>query len=118
KKFGDDAASGKLSSFQSYIVKYDSAREKSLRALIDLLDKNKINYYSSSGSVKGFDYFSKKEQNHNIASNDLVIPGNQAKAALIRVLFEPEAKLTDSVTYDITAWSLPYVYGLPAIASQ
>jgi hypothetical protein len=89
-----------------------------MRALIELLEKNKINYYSSSGTIKGFDYFSKKEENHSLNSKDLVIPGNQSKAALIRVLFEPEAKLTDSVTYDITAWSLPYVYGLPAIASK
>jgi len=118
KKFGDDAASGKLSSFQSYIIKYDGSRDQSIRALLELLDKNKINYYSSSGSIKGFDYFSKKEQNHSINAKDVVIPGNQSKAALIRVLFEPEAKLTDSVTYDITAWSLPYVYSLPAIASQ
>lgn len=118
EKFGDEAASGKLSSFQSYIIKYDNSRDKSIRALLELLDKNKINYYSSSGSVKGMDYFSKKEQNHSLTDKDVVIPGNQSKAALIRVLFEPEAKLTDSVTYDITAWSLPYVYGLPAIASQ
>lgn len=118
KKFGDDAAAGKLSSYQTYVIKYDSSRDKTMRALIELLDKNKINYYSSSGSVKGFDYFSKKEQNHSLSEKDLVIPGNQSKAALIRVLFEPEAKLTDSITYDITAWSLPYVYGLPALASQ
>src|SRR5690606_5796429 len=118
KKFGDDAAAGKLSSYQTYVIKYDSSRDKTIRSLIELLDKNKINYYSSSGSVKGFDYFSKKEQNHSLTEKDLVIPGNQSKAALIRVLFEPEAKLTDSITYDITAWSLPYVYGLPAIASQ
>lgn len=118
KKFGDDAAAGKLSSYQTYVIKYDSSRDKTMRSLMELLDKNKINYYSSSGSVKGFDYFSKKEQNHSLTEKDLVIPGNQSKAALIRVLFEPEAKLTDSITYDITAWSLPYVYGLPAIASQ
>ncbi len=118
KKFGDDAAAGKLSSYQTYVIKYDSSRDKTMRALIELLDKNKINYYSSSGSVNGFDYFSKKEQNHSLSEKDLVIPGNQSKAALIRVLFEPEAKLTDSITYDITAWSLPYVYGLPAMASQ
>lgn len=118
KKFGDDAAAGKLSSYQTYVIKYDSSRDKTMRSLMELLDKNKINYYSSSGSVKGLDYFSKKEQNHSLTEKDLVIPGNQSKAALIRVLFEPEAKLTDSITYDITAWSLPYVYGLPAIASQ
>jgi hypothetical protein len=31
---------------------------------------------------------------------------------------EPVNKLSDSVTYDITAWSLPYAYGLQAYASN
>ncbi len=118
KKFADDAIAGKLSTHQTYIVKYERNRDNRFRALMDLLDKNKIHYYAASGSVKGFDYFSKKEINHTLNSKDLVIPATQAKAALIRVLFEPETKLTDSITYDITAWALPYVHGLPAIASQ
>ena len=36
---------------------------------------------------------------------------------MVKVLFEPDAKLSDSLTYDITAWSIPYAYGLDAIAS-
>ncbi len=118
KKFANDAVAGKLSSYHTYVIKYDSNNEGRIRALMNLMDKNKINYYSASGGIKGLDYFSKKEQSYNLTENDLVIPGSQAKAALIRVLFEPDAKLTDSVTYDITAWSLPYVYGVPAIASH
>ncbi|MGV3589241.1 MAG: zinc carboxypeptidase, partial [Adhaeribacter sp.] len=34
----------------------------------------------------------------------------------IKVLFEPYAKLEDSLTYDVTAWALPYAYGLQAYA--
>ncbi|WP_367275301.1 hypothetical protein [uncultured Christiangramia sp.] len=37
---------------------------------------------------------------------------------MIKVLFEPKAKLVDSLTYDITAWSLPYAYGLETVASS
>ncbi|MEI9910071.1 MAG: hypothetical protein WDO71_10570 [Bacteroidota bacterium] len=37
---------------------------------------------------------------------------------MIKVLFEPQSKLVDSATYDITAWALPYVYGLGAYASK
>ena len=40
----------------------------------------------------------------------------QPKSALIQALFEPRSKLSDSVTYDITAWSLPYAFGLKAYA--
>jgi hypothetical protein len=40
----------------------------------------------------------------------------QPRSTLIKVLFDPNSKLVDSVTYDITAWSVPYVYGLNAYA--
>lgn len=118
QKFYQQANAGDLSTFQSYVIKYDPARESSLRALTELLDKNKIRYYTTSGTFKGIDYASKKNQTYAVKEKDLVIPGNQPKGALVRVLFEPEAKLSDSVTYDITAWSLPYVYGLEGIASS
>ncbi|MFC5048974.1 hypothetical protein [Aquimarina hainanensis] len=36
---------------------------------------------------------------------------------MIKVLFEPNALLTNPLTYDITAWSIPYAYGLDAVAS-
>ena len=53
----------------------------------------------------------------NTTSNDLVVSTNQPKRKMVKVLFEANAKLSDSLTYDITAWSLPYAYGLEAIAS-
>jgi len=36
---------------------------------------------------------------------------------MVEVLFEPHTELTTPLTYDITAWSLPYAYGLEAVAS-
>jgi len=37
---------------------------------------------------------------------------------LANVLLEPHTVVTDSNTYDITAWALPYVFGLKAYASK
>ena len=34
------------------------------------------------------------------------------------MLFEPKTHYEDSLTYDITAWSIPYVYGLEAYALE
>jgi hypothetical protein len=45
---------------------------------------------------------------------DIVINANQPKSNLLRVLFERQSRISDSVTYDITAWSVPFVYGLQA----
>ena len=42
----------------------------------------------------------------------------QEKGTLVSVLFEPRTKLSDSLTYDITAWSMPYAYGLDAYAVE
>ena len=70
------------------------------------------------GIGKGFNYHTGKEETFNIATGDIVISAAQPKATMVKVLFEPQSKLVDSVTYDITAWSLPYVYGLHAYASQ
>ena len=43
---------------------------------------------------------------------------NQIKGKMAHVLLEPKTKLNDSLTYDITAWSLPYAYGLKASATR
>ena len=42
----------------------------------------------------------------------MVISAYQPKSTLLKILFEPKSALEDSVTYDITAWSLPYAFGL------
>lgn len=118
QQFYQQANAGALSSYQSYVIKYDPEHASRMRALALLLDKNNVRYYSAAGTFKGLDYATKKPQTYTLTAQDLVIPGNQPKAALVRVLFEPDAKLSDSVTYDITAWSLPYVYGLEGIASE
>jgi hypothetical protein len=46
----------------------------------------------------------------------MIIPTTQPNGTMVNVLFEPNTTVVDSVTYDITAWSLPYVYGLKAYA--
>jgi len=51
-------------------------------------------------------------------ANDIVIPGAQPKGVLAKVLFEPNTVVVDSNTYDITAWALPYAYGINAFATK
>ena len=102
--------------YQAYIVRIDSAEFNKAAVLKQLLLRNKIRFGTASGAIRGYDYFTKKEGGYTIGPNDLVIPGRQPKASLVKVLFEPESRISDSVTYDITAWSLPYVYGLRSYA--
>ena len=118
RKYFADAVEGKTGIYKSYIIKYSPADEQRIDALKDLLAKNGISYGSSSGNGKGYNYLSKKEEAFTIETKDIIVPARQPKAVMARVLFEPDARLSDSVTYDITAWAIPYAYGLKAYASK
>ena len=112
------AVSGGIGEYKSYIIRNTPADAERIRSLLLLLDKNDIRYGSSNGTGKGYNYHSKKEESFTIAESDIVISTMQPKAAMLKVLFEPETKLVDSATYDITAWALPYAYGLTAYATK
>jgi hypothetical protein len=60
------------------------------------------------------DYETGKPASFKAAAGDIVIDANQPRSNLLRVLFERTSRISDSVTYDITAWCIPYVYGLQA----
>ncbi len=114
KKFFDDAKTNGAGEYKTFVVT-DVSNNK-IRVLKKLLDANNIRYsYSSGAAVKGINYFTQKEEMFT-TNKSLVISTYQPKAVLAKVLFEPRSKLVDSLTYDITAWSLPYAYGLQAYA--
>jgi hypothetical protein len=117
RKFFSDANAGNVGTYKTYVIKNSPADEGKIRALLQLLDKNGIEYGTASGSAKGFNYHNRKEENFNISNNDIVVSVAQPRGVIANVLFEPSSKLVDSATYDITAWSLPYVYGVNAYAT-
>ena len=107
--------------FSASNVKYKnftlSGEKDHLQALIDLLDVHGIQYtFSESGKSTGYNYTTGKQETltYDEAIN---ISTDQPKGKLVHVLFEPEAALSTPLTYDITAWSLPYAYGLNAVAN-
>ena len=101
--------------YKSYVLKGNSDK---INALRELLDKHEIKYgKASSGRVSGFKYDISGSGTMSTTGNELVVSTDQPKGKMVKVLFEPNAKLVDSLTYDITAWSLPYAYGLETVAS-
>lgn len=113
KKFYED----KNFMYKSYVLKNDN-QDKTQR-LVNLLNKHEISYeFAKAGKVKGFSYTSQKEEITSVSSNDLVIHTNQPKGKMVKVLFEPQTTIVDSLTYDSTAWSLPFAHGFNAIASK
>ena len=102
--------------YKSYLF---NGNPDKIAMLTELMDAHDIAYSSGAGvSGKGFRYQTGRNGSLRGDANSLLISTNQTRGTMVKVLFEPNAKLSDSLTYDITAWSLPYAYGLDALASE
>ena len=100
--------------YKSFVLQGEADKIASLQALLDL---HEIKYQTlNSGKVSGFNYTENKQGSINF-KNAIVVHTDQPKGKMVNVLFEPNAKLSTPLTYDITAWSIPHAYGLEAIAS-
>lgn len=117
-KYFNDAVTAGVGEYKTFVLKYDTRSREKMESLRLLLDRNGIQYGAGSGAARGYNYNSGKEENFTIGEKDIVISSFQPKSALAKVLLEPKSRLTDSITYDITAWSIPYAYGLDAYACR
>ena len=100
--------------YKMYVMK----NNPKLIQLADLLKKNNIEFSYADASMKasGYNYSAKSEKGFTIEPNDLIVKVDQPKAVFTQVLFEPNQKLNDSLSYDITAWALPLAYGVEGYA--
>lgn len=116
KFFSDGMADPGPSAARYYIVRSKPSMGNDGGTLGKYLRNNAISYgYAQTKlTAKGFGYITGREEAFTVNPNDIVIPARQPKATMLKVLFEPESRLSDSATYDITAWSLPYAMGLDA----
>ena len=103
--------------YQNFVLEGNADK---LNALNKLLNKHDIQSYrmAKDVTVKGYDYQKQKIAATKFTSDALIVPTNQPKGKMAQVLLEPQTKLNDSLTYDITSWSLPYAFGLKAIATK
>jgi len=117
--FFKDSKSKPKGAYTSFIISGENGVDK-LKSLADFLTAHGIEYGRSTGgrSIKAYNYATGKEESAKITDQDLVISAYQPMSILTQVLFEPEPMLEDSITYDITAWALPYARGLKAYASK
>ena len=116
-KFFTDGKKNPKGEYSTYIIPKTNQDDK-VNDLKSWLDKNGIEHAvaSASKSIQGFKYLTGKKGQVKVTKGDMVVSAKQAKSVLVQVLFEPQTVLRDSMTYDITAWSIPYVYGLDAYA--
>jgi Zinc carboxypeptidase len=117
RKFFNEAVSTGVGEYKSYVIKNNAKDKERIESFLELLDKNGIQYSNGTGTGKGFNYQTGKDESFAM-NNDIVVSTLQPRSAMVKVLFEPKGKLVDSATYDITAWALPYAYGLEGYASK
>ena len=111
ERYYSNAVNQPRGEYKAYLIKADAGDK--LARLIKLLDVNDIRWqYAKPGGLSGFSYFSRKSEKFQAGAGDIIINAAQPHGNLVQVLFERQSGLSDSATYDITAWSLPYAFGL------
>ena len=106
--------------YRSFIIDGTTDAAK-LHDFLQLLERNKIRFGYANTTKKplqAYNYSSRTTGNYSPKASDIVISSYQPQSVLLNVLMEPTSKLSDSLTYDLTAWALPYVYNLNAYASK
>ena len=106
--------------YKTYVVKATNPRTR-IRSLCRYLDAQGIRYgrnEEGKSMSSAYSYQSGTEVSLKINNDDLVISAYQPRGILTQVLFDPESRLVDTLTYDITCWSLPFAYGLEAYALE
>lgn len=106
--------------YQTYVLKTAGNSHKR-KAIGEFLESQQISYQIANEmeeSYTGFSYVNRQNEGFSIQLGDIVVPGSQPQSRLTQVLLEPDTYLEDSITYDLTAWSLPYIYGVEAFACE
>lgn len=117
EKFFRDNTNSPTSPYKTFVIKGDNNRDK-INQLTSWLDSHQIKFGhpAAAKASRGFDYSTQTTQNFNLSTDDLIINIYQPKSRFVTTLFEPQSKLPDSATYDITAWNLMYSYSLKGYA--
>jgi hypothetical protein len=117
EKYSKENINNPASPYKTYVIKADNNADK-INQITKWFDSHNVKYgHASAGkAARGFDYQLQTVSNFNLTTDDIIINIHQPKSRFITTLFEPQSKLSDSATYDITAWNLMYNYNLKAFA--
>jgi hypothetical protein len=118
EKYFQENRNNPAAPYKTYVIKAENNPDK-IAQLAAWFDTHKIQYgHASSGkAARGYDYQTQAQNNFNLTTEDLIVNIYQPKSRFITTLFEPQSKLPDSMTYDITAWNLMYAYNMKAYAT-
>jgi len=104
KDFYDNEFS-KLTKDNSYIVFGKNKDESTVFHLAEILKSHKIKFNKLNDDVIINKVRFDKE-------NSYVVPLNQNKSTLIKAMFNTQVKFTDSLFYDVSAWTFPLAFNV------
>lgn len=104
--FLNAAREGASSSVRAYVFGSDRDRARTLH-LVDILLRHRITVHPlvSPLTADGTTYS---------PGSSFVVPASQPQYRLVTSLFERRTTFTDSLFYDVSAWTLPAAFGLPS----
>jgi len=119
KNYFDKARNSPDGTYKTFVVKADNQPDNLYNLLSDL-DSKQIEYgrAGTSRTVDGYNYSTGETGRVSVDPEDILISVQQPQGNLVRVLFEPDPELADSLTYDITAWEAHYRFGLNGYALE
>jgi hypothetical protein len=115
----NDAVENPAGQYKTYVVRADNDSDK-IYNLLTFLDNQQIRYGRAGDSERadGYNYSTGVTERFSVEENDIIISAYQPQSQLARVFFEPDPALSDSLTYDITAWEAHYRFGLSGYATE
>lgn len=119
RSFFETSASNPTSQYKTFVVKAANNRDK-IYNLLSTLDNQQI-VYGTAGTgrnTNGFNFSSGETERISIEADDIIISVYQPQGNLVRVFFEPNPEISDSLTYDLTAWEAHYRFGLDGYALE
>lgn len=119
KNYFDKAQNDPVGQYKTFVIKADNSKDNLYNLLSDL-DSKEITYGRSGASttIDGYNYTTGQNERVSITEDDILVNVNQPQGNLVRVLFEPNPELSDSLTYDITAWEAHYRFGVEGYAIE
>ena len=117
EKYYRENSNNPVSHYKTYVIKAGNDPDK-IRQLTSWMSAHGIQYGhpASSKTFRGLSYQNQTISSVMVSGEDLIVSAYQPKSRFITTIFEPTSKLSDSLTYDITAWNLIYAYNLDAWA--
>jgi hypothetical protein len=119
RSFFENSATNPTSKYKTFVVKADNNRDK-IYNLLKSLDTQQITYGTagSGRNANGFNFSTGETERVAIQADDIIISVYQPQGNLVRVFFEPNPEIADSLTYDLTAWEAHYRFGLDGYALE